>query len=110
MRVEGAARKADISRPVLTEAFHQISAPADGADREPSAKRLAVGHHVGAHAEVFLGAAGSKAEADQYFVENEHDMPRDADRAQLFEPRGVGGAIQTRTARAVNESRISGAR
>ena len=49
---------------------------------KPAAERLAVGHHVGAHAEILLRAARREAEADEHLVEDQHDAALGADRAQ----------------------------
>jgi hypothetical protein len=38
-----------------------------------AAEGLAVGDHVGAHAEVLLGAAWREPEADEHLVEDEND-------------------------------------
>ena len=81
MRIEGAAREADVDRAILAEAAHQILAPADRADRKSARQALAIGHHVGAHAEIFLRAAGGEPEADEYLVEDQHDVALGADLA-----------------------------
>ena len=69
MRVERAARKADIGRSILAETFHQVLAAADGADRQAAAERLAVGDEVGPDAEISLRAARREAEADEDLIE-----------------------------------------
>ena len=73
MRIERAARKADIRRAVLAEAAHQSAPAAQHADGQPAGHRLAVGDHVGAHAEILLRAAGREPEADEHLVEDQHD-------------------------------------
>ena len=83
MRVERAPRQADIRRMMLAIAAHQLAAPADHAHRQATAERLAVGHHVGAHAEVFLCAAGGQAKTHEHFIEDEDDAALGADGAQL---------------------------
>ncbi len=93
MRIERAARKADVGGTIVAEAAHQILAAADHADRQAARKALAVGHHVGADAEIFLGAAGGETEADEDFVEDQHDAALSADLAQRLQPGGVGGAV-----------------
>ncbi len=74
MRVESAPRETDVGGPVLAEARHELVAAAQHADRQAPGDRLAVGHHVGAHAEIFLRAAGREPEADEHLVENQHDL------------------------------------
>ncbi len=96
MRVEGAAGEADVGRPVVAEAAHQILAAAHHADRQAAGEALAVGHHVGLDAEIFLGAAGGEAEADEHLVEDQDDAALGADLAQLLQPFGVGGAVEFR--------------
>src|SRR5579863_764182 len=76
VRVEGAARQAYIGRALLAVALHQLAAAADRADRQSAAERLAVGDHVGAHAEVLLRATRRETEADEHLVEDEHDVAR----------------------------------
>ena len=63
MRVERAAREARVARPVVAEALHEAVRAADDADGQPAAERLAVGHEIGAHAEVLLRAAARRAES-----------------------------------------------
>ena len=60
MRVERAAREADVGRAIVAEALHEAVVAADHADREAAADRLAVGHDVGLDAEIFLGAARAR--------------------------------------------------
>src|ERR1700687_1066952 len=74
VRIEGAAREADVRGAVVTEAAHQLLASTDDADRQPAGEALAVGHHVGADAEIFLRAAGGEAEADEHLVEDQYDI------------------------------------
>ena len=69
MRVERAARKADIGRSILAETFHQMLLPADGADRQVASESLAVGDEVGPDAEISLRAARREAEADEDLIE-----------------------------------------
>ena len=108
MRIEGAAGEADVGGAVVAEAPHQFLAAADHADGEAAGEALAVGHHVGANAEIFLGAAGGEAEADEDFVEDQHDAALGADLAQLLQPFGVGRAIERALARTVDERGIAG--
>ena len=63
MRVERAAGKADVGRPVVAKPLHQVLAAADHADRKSAADGLAVGHEVGPDAEVFLRAAEARGES-----------------------------------------------
>src|SRR4029079_11008836 len=79
MGVEGAAREADVRRAILAEALHQAGTSADHADGEAATERLAVSHHVGAHAEIFLRAARGQPEADEHLVEYQHDAAFRAD-------------------------------
>ena len=60
VRVESAAGKTDVCRAVVAKTLHQIAAAAHHADRQPAAERLAVGHDIGAHAEIFLRAAEAR--------------------------------------------------
>ena len=106
MRIEGAAGEADIDRVIFPETAHQVLAPADHAYRESSGEAFAIGHHVGAHAEIVLSAAGGEPEADEDFVEDQHDVALGADLPQRFQPRAVGGAIETAGARAVDQRGI----
>ena len=103
MRVERAARKADVGRPIVAEPLHQVLAAADHADRKSAADRLAIGHEVGPHAEVFLRAAKREAKADEHLVEDQNDIPLGADRAQPLEPFGVGCLVETGVPRAVHQ-------
>jgi hypothetical protein len=86
VRVEGAAREADVGRPLFAEALHQLAPAADHAHRQAAAQRLAVGDHVGAHAEVLLRAARRQPEADEHLVEDQHDAALAAHLAQLLQP------------------------
>ena len=52
-------------------------------DGQAAGDGLAVGHHVGAHAEVFLRAARGEPESHEHFVEDQHDAPLGADLAQV---------------------------
>ena len=103
VRVEGAARQAHVSRAIFAVALHQRVGAAHDAHRQPAAQRLAVGDHVGTHAEVGLGATGCEPKADKDLVEDEHDAALGADLAQRAQPRGVGSAVEVRAAAAVHE-------
>mgnify|MGYP003693716017 CR=1 FL=1 len=94
MRIEGAAGKADVGGTVVAKTPHQFLAAADHADRQAAGEALAIGHHVGAHAEIFLRAAGGEAEADEHLVEDQHDAALGADLAQRLQPFGIGRAIE----------------
>ena len=108
MRIEGAAGEADVGGTVVAEAAHQILAAADHADRKAAGEALAVGHHVGANAEIFLGAAGGEPEADEHLVEDQDDAALGADLAQLLQPLGVGRAVEIAVARTVDQRGIAG--
>ena len=108
MRIEGAAGKADVGGTVVAETPHQVLAAADHADGQSAGEALAVGHHVGANAEIFLGAAGGEAEADEHLVEDQDDAALGADLAQLLQPVGIGRAIERALARTVDERGIAG--
>ena len=108
MRIEGAAGKADVGGAVVAKAPHQILAAADHADRKPAGEALAVGHHVGADAEIFLRAAGGEAEADEDLVEDQDDAALGADLAQLLQPFAIGRTIERALARTVDERGIAG--
>ena len=84
MRIEGAAGEADVGGTIVAKTPHQILAAADHADRQATREALAVGHHVGADAEIFLGAAGGEPEADEDLVEDQDDAALGADLPQLF--------------------------
>ena len=86
MRIERAARETHVRGPVLPEALHEVLASAEHAHGQPAAQRLAVGDHVGAHAEVFLRAARSQAESHEHLVEDQHDAAFGADGAQFQQP------------------------
>src|SRR5258706_6639829 len=101
MVIESATGEADIDRVMFPEAAHQVLAPTDHAYRESSGEAFAIGHHVGAHAEIVLSTAGGEAEADEDFVEDQHDVALGAVFRQRFEPRATGGAIATPGSRAV---------
>src|SRR5579863_5310196 len=103
MGVESTAGKAHISRAVLAKAPHQLLFAADHADRQSAADGFAVGDHVGAHAEIFLGAATRKPEADKYLIEYEYDVALAADLAQLLQPLGIRGAVVMRATSTVNQ-------
>ena len=87
--------------------FIRSRAAADHAHRQAAAQRLAVGDHVGPHAEVLLRAAGREAEADEDLVEDQHDAALGADLAQLLQPGGVGGAVEAGAAAAVDQRRVA---
>ena len=70
----------------------------------PPPRRLAVGDHVGADAEIFLRAAGGEPEADEHLVEDQHDVALGADLAQRLQPFGVGGACRNARVRALSTS------
>ncbi len=59
MRIERAARKANIRRTIIAKSPHQLVLAANHANRQSAGNGLAVSHHVGAHAEVFLRAAAT---------------------------------------------------
>src|SRR5208283_2459085 len=101
--IEGAAGETNVSRAILAKAPHQIFAAAEHADRKTAAERLAVSDQIGLDAEEFLRAAAREAEADEHLVEDQHDAPLRADRAQLLQPLRIGGLVEMRAARAVDE-------
>ena len=78
------------------------------ADRQAAGHGLAVGDHVGAHAEVLLRAAGREAKTDEHLVEDQHDAARAAYRAQALEPLGIGGTVEAGLPPAVDQGRIAG--
>ncbi len=104
MGIERAAGEADIDGTVVAEAPHQILAAAQNTDRQPAAQRLAIGHHVGAHAEIFLRTAHGEAEADEYLVEDQHDPALGADRSQPLQPFGIGGLVAMAATRELSTS------
>ena len=108
VRIEGAAGEADIGGAVVAKTPHQLLAAADHADGKAAGEALAVGHHVGANAKIFLGAAGGEAEADEDFIEDQDDAAFGADLAQLLQPVGIGRAIERALARTVDEGGIAG--
>ncbi len=103
MRVERAAGKADIAGTIVAEALHQRTLAADNADRQSAAQRLAVGHQIGANAEIILRAALGEAEADEDLVEDQNDAAFGADRTKVLEPFGIGIAVEMRAAAAVDK-------
>ena len=105
--IERAPGKADIGRPILAKAAHELGEAAQHSDGKPSGHGLAIGHHVRAHAEVFLRSARRKPEPDEDLVENQYDAPRAADFAQPAQPRGIGLAVEVRLAAAVDEGGVA---
>ena len=108
MRIEGAAGKADVGGTIVAEAAHQFLASAHHADGKAAGKALAVGHHVGADAEIFLRAAGGDAEADEHLVEDQDDAALGADLPQRLQPFAVGRAIEMAGAGTVDQRGIAG--
>src|SRR5215468_5006070 len=106
MRVERAAGEADVDRPVVAEAFHELLAAAEHADGQAAAEALAVGDQVGLDAEILLRAAESEPEADEDLIEDQDDMALAADGPQSLEPIGVRLAVEMRVACAVDQRRI----
>ena len=104
MGIQRAAREADIRGSRFVEAAHEFPPAADHAHGESAGDRLAVSHHVGAHAEVFLRSARGEPKADEDLVEDER-MPRSAHLAQPGEPCGVL-ARSARAPAAVDERAI----
>src|SRR5260370_28966771 len=94
VRIEGAAREADVGRAVVTEAAHQLLASTDDAHRQPASEALAVRRHVGADAEIFLRAAGGEAEADERLVEDQYDIAIGAGLPQRLQPFAIRSAIE----------------
>ncbi len=107
MRVEGATREADIGGPILAEAPHQFASSANDADRQPATQRLAVGHHIGLHAEIVLCTTARDPEADEHLVKNQHDTALAADLPKFSQPFRIGHAIETRATRPVHQRRIA---
>jgi len=95
-----------VGRVFFVVAFHEIAPSADDSHRQSSAETLAVGHQVGAHAEVLLRTPASETKAHKHFIENENDPPRGAHRAQLLEPRCVSRAVEMGTPSAIDQARI----
>ena len=108
MRVEGAAREADVGRAVFAKALHPARTPAHHADRQATGHCLAIGHEVGLHAEVLLCAARREAKADEHLVEDQRDAALGAHRAQLAQPARVAIAIEVRATAAVEQGRVAG--
>ena len=106
MRVEGAARKANVHRTVVAIAFHELSAAAHYADRKPAAERLAIGHEIGPHAEVFLCAARRQPEAEEYLVEDQRDAALCADGPQFLEPGAVPHPVEAGAAPTVDQGGV----
>src|SRR5262249_34521976 len=79
MRVEGSARKGNVGGSIVAVTFHQLATAAEHAGRQTTPQRLAVSHHVGLNAEVFLGAAVGETKAGEDFVEDEDDVSVAAD-------------------------------
>ena len=106
MRIERAARKAQIQRPVVAEALHEAGAAAEHADRQSATERLAIGHDIGSNPEVFLRATVREAESDEDLIENEDDATPGADRPQLRQPVRVGLTIEPGAAIAGDERAV----
>src|SRR5260370_14290434 len=94
VRIEGTASETDIDRVILTEAAHQVLAPADHTHGKPSREAFAIGHHVCAHADILLGAARGEPEADEYLLEDQDDIALAAHLPQRLQPLAVPGAIE----------------
>src|SRR5579872_5639076 len=107
VRVERAAGKADVGGMIVAEAAHRLLLPAHHSDRQSAGEALAVSHHVGTDAEIFLRAAGSDAKADKNFIENQNDAALVADLAQFLQPRRIGFAVKMRAARGIDQRRIA---
>ena len=107
MRVESAAGKADVRRAVVAKALHQIAASAHHADRQPAAQRLAVGHDIGAHAEILLGSADGETKADKDLVEDQNDISLGAHPAELLEPGCVADPVEMPAPAAVDQRGIA---
>src|SRR5262249_28529805 len=108
VRVEGAARETDVNRTVVLESLHQLLAAANYADRQASAERLAIDHHVGFNAEVLLRTAGREAEADEHLVKNQRYASLGASRAKLLQPIGVGLTVEMSRTATVHQRGVTG--
>ena len=64
------------------ETAHEAALGAHHPDRHAAGDRLAVDHHVGRDAEVFLGSARRETKAGIHFVENQRNVRGSADLAQ----------------------------
>ena len=110
MGVERAAGEADVGGAVVAKALHEITAAAHHADRQAAAQRLAVGDHVGLHAEILLRAARREPEPDKHLVEDQHDVALGAHLAQALQPLRIGCAVEGGLRAAVDQRRNPPAR
>src|SRR3974390_860531 len=106
MRIERAARKADVGWSIVTETFHKSSAAAEDADGEASPHGLTVRYKIRAHTEVFLRPAEGQTEPDKHLIEDQCNAALGADRAQLLEPFSVGRLVETRLTRTMCQRRV----
>ena len=106
MRIERAAREADVRRLVVAVALHPLRTATDDSDRKAAAERLAVGHKVCVDAEVLLCATHRETEAEEHFVEDQHDAARRAHGTQSLEPLRVGSLVEAHRSLAVDEHRV----
>ena len=88
----------------------QMSATGDHAHRQAAPEGLAVGDHVGLHAEVLLRTPRGEPEAGEHLVEDQHDAALGADLAQPAQPVGIGGAVGVGVATAVDQRAVGGRR
>ena len=100
------ARQTSAGR-VSRKRFIRVLAAAQDADRQAATERLAVGHHVAAHAEVLLRATGGEAEADEDLVEDEDDAALGAYIAQLLQPARVGLPVEGCASATVEQRRVT---
>ncbi len=108
MRIEGAARETDVGRPVVAKAAHVCVLAAKHPNRQAAGHGLAVSHHIRAHAEVFLRAAGREAKTHEHFIKDQHDAACAAHRAQALEPIGIACSVEAGLPGAVDQGRIPG--
>ena len=106
MRIERAAREADVGRTVLAIAAHQLSATAQHTHRQSAAQALAISDQIGFHAEICLRAVGTQTEAHHHLVHDQHDAAARADLAQFLQPCRVRRVVEMRAARAIDQRRI----
>ena len=77
-----------VDRPERGQPFHDVAAPAEGADRHAAADDLAERRQVRPDAIERLRAAGGDAKAGHDLVEDQHHAMRRAQVAQLFQETG----------------------
>ena len=106
--VKGAAREGDVARAVIAKALHPAALPADHAHWQAAAQGLTVGHHIGAHAKIFLRAAIGQAKAQKHLIQNQRNAFFGTHLTQGVQPLTVGLFVVADVAPAVDQGGIGG--